>query len=221
MDIRSGKCSACGRQFTDGDEIVVCPECGAPYHRACYEKAGKCVFSERHGKGFAYEAPAKGNTVRCANCGADNDASALFCINCGTPMRAEAERPQPMYGEPFGNVQPLRGSYEGIPPTPNSFDGIPASDWAEYIGSSAQYYMMQFQRMDHLNRKTSFCWSALFVPPAYFLYRRMWGWGILATVLSILFSVPSLLLMAMDASSSAATKVVPIPRYCSSVRESW
>ena len=43
MEIRSGKCSLCGKPFTDGDGVVVCPECGAPFHRACYEKKGKCV----------------------------------------------------------------------------------------------------------------------------------------------------------------------------------
>ena len=75
MEIRSGKCSLCGKPFTDGDDVVVCPECGAPYHRACYEKEGKCVYSARHGTGFAYQEPARANTVRCGNCGADNSKS--------------------------------------------------------------------------------------------------------------------------------------------------
>lgn len=203
MDIRSEKCSVCGKGFADGDDVVVCPECGAPYHRACYEKAGGCVFQARHGAGFAYESQHKAaNAVRCANCGAENDPAALFCINCGTPMGAgqAAPPPQPQYGygDPLGMHQPGMGAY-GIPPIPASFDGIPSADWAQYIGNSAQYYLMQFQRMDHLHRRTSFCWSALFVPPAYFLYRRMWGWGILATVLTVLFSLPGMLLIAADA----------------------
>ena len=36
-------CSVCGKALTDTDDIVVCPDCGAPYHRACYEKQGGCV----------------------------------------------------------------------------------------------------------------------------------------------------------------------------------
>ena len=29
------KCPVCQQPFTETDDIVVCPECGAPYHRAC------------------------------------------------------------------------------------------------------------------------------------------------------------------------------------------
>ena len=33
------ECSVCRKPFAAGDDIVVCPECGTPYHRACYEAA--------------------------------------------------------------------------------------------------------------------------------------------------------------------------------------
>lgn len=196
MDIRSEKCSVCGKPFAEGDDVVVCPECGAPYHRSCYEKAGACVFRARHGSGFSYETQHRAASVRCANCGANNDEDALFCINCGTPMRAYAPDPQP---ETPPRVDPIQSTPMGVAPMPAAFDGIPTSDWAQYIGNSAQYYLLQFQRMDYLGRRTSFCWSALLVPPAYFLYRRMWGWGILAAALTVLFNVPAMLLMAMQA----------------------
>ena len=31
-------CEGCGEPLTLQDDIVVCPDCGAPYHRTCYEK---------------------------------------------------------------------------------------------------------------------------------------------------------------------------------------
>ena len=40
------------------DDIVVCPDCGAPYHRACYEKQGGCVYADKHGTGFEWTPPA-------------------------------------------------------------------------------------------------------------------------------------------------------------------
>lgn len=210
MEIRSGKCSSCGKPFADGDDVVVCPECGAPYHRACYEKEGKCVYSARHGTGFAYQEPARANTVRCGNCGADNSVSALFCTNCGTPLHEPETNtqtpPPPFYDDPLRGAR-ASDPYASVPPLPASFDGISTDEWAQYIGNSAQYYLFQFQRMDHLHRRTSFCWSALLVPPAYFLYRRMWGWGILATVLTLLFSLPSMLLMAADANVALPVSV--------------
>ena len=31
-------CEGCAKPLTLKDDIVVCPDCGAPYHRDCYEK---------------------------------------------------------------------------------------------------------------------------------------------------------------------------------------
>ena len=32
-------CEGCGKPLTLQDDIVVCPDCGAPYHRDCYESS--------------------------------------------------------------------------------------------------------------------------------------------------------------------------------------
>ncbi|MBS6236502.1 MAG: hypothetical protein KH615_11425, partial [Clostridiales bacterium] len=40
MDYTGLKCPVCGKPFGTDDDIVVCPEYGAPYHRACYQQAG-------------------------------------------------------------------------------------------------------------------------------------------------------------------------------------
>ena len=32
-DYKNKKCVVCKELFSDYDDIVVCPECGAPYHR--------------------------------------------------------------------------------------------------------------------------------------------------------------------------------------------
>ena len=36
-------CPVCEQAFTDEDDIVVCPDCGTPYHRACWQKIGACM----------------------------------------------------------------------------------------------------------------------------------------------------------------------------------
>jgi uncharacterized Zn finger protein (UPF0148 family) len=39
-------CPVCKQAFAEGDDIVVCPECGAPCHRGCWQ--GQCEFEALH-----------------------------------------------------------------------------------------------------------------------------------------------------------------------------
>ena len=52
---RGQHCPICGKEFCDGDDIVVCPECGTPYHRECYKTAGHGVNEERHSENFEWK----------------------------------------------------------------------------------------------------------------------------------------------------------------------
>ena len=45
-------CEGCGKPLTLQDDIVVCPDCGAPYHRVCYEKLGQCIHRPAHAAGY-------------------------------------------------------------------------------------------------------------------------------------------------------------------------
>lgn len=92
MDYTGSLCPGCGTAFTDGDDIVVCPECGTPQHRACYEKENRCVNSDRHTEGYVWQGPAvketavktvKSETVVCPSCGAKNPKGSDICGNCG------------------------------------------------------------------------------------------------------------------------------------------
>ena len=44
MDYKGCKCASCHKVLKEGDDIVICPECGAPYHRECYAAAGRPVW---------------------------------------------------------------------------------------------------------------------------------------------------------------------------------
>ena len=48
-------CPVCKKNFTKDDRPVVCPDCGAPYHRDCYNIKKVCEFSGSHGADFAWE----------------------------------------------------------------------------------------------------------------------------------------------------------------------
>jgi Protein of unknown function (DUF2628). len=131
-DYTGSKCPVCGRAFAAHDDIVVCPECGAPYHRACYVEAGKCVFADKHGAHYTW-APPQAETdgdahndehVRhCPRCGCPNSEHALFCQHCGMSLSANQQGP---YGFPQNGEVPPYGT-PGDPNQPNGFPtgGIP------------------------------------------------------------------------------------------------
>lgn len=98
-------CISCGEEFGPGDDIVVCPECGTPYHRECYKKEGRCINDALHSTGHSWkpiteeEAAAaeasENGTIRCMRCGEENTADMLFCTKCGLPLHQNEppERP--------------------------------------------------------------------------------------------------------------------------------
>lgn len=96
MRYENDVCAGCGKKFAEGDDIVVCPECGTPQHRACYEKNSQCVNAHLHESGFMWKgnenAPKKeerkseengGESLVCPTCGHVNPPGAPYCENCG------------------------------------------------------------------------------------------------------------------------------------------
>lgn len=52
-------CVSCHEQFDKNDDVVVCPECGSPYHRDCYNKEGRCINTELHETGSEWKPEGK------------------------------------------------------------------------------------------------------------------------------------------------------------------
>ena len=94
FDFTGSKCIVCGKTFTDDDNIVVCPECGTPYHNDCYKSVGKCTntaLHESHKEWTPDAAPeihfhTYTENIVCKNCGFSNEPMAMFCKGCGMPL---------------------------------------------------------------------------------------------------------------------------------------
>ena len=57
------QCPYCKKNFAEGDDIVVCPECGTPHHRECYKEHSACANEAHHAENFEWKpafAPAPG-----------------------------------------------------------------------------------------------------------------------------------------------------------------
>lgn len=91
-DFKGIPCPVCGQIFQDGEDIVVCPECGTPYHRACWEKTGHCLHEAEHAAGFVWQPPraaASEQELVCPNCGTHNPPGTERCQHCGVPLPDE------------------------------------------------------------------------------------------------------------------------------------
>ena len=197
-------CPVCEQAFTDADDIVVCPECGTPYHRECWKKVGACIHEAEHAAGFEWkpdaepadEAAAARHLAVCPNCGNHNEPGAVKCSHCGVPLNA-APRSEPPQNAPIyarGTMDTPDITRVELKPT-DCIDGIQAQDWATYTGHSALYYLMQFFRMEKTGKKITLCFSAFLLGPIYFFYRKMWKQGILMALVQLLLYTPLALLV--------------------------
>lgn len=96
MDFLGKKCPVCSKNFHEDDDIVVCPECGAPYHRECYKEKGKCIFTDLHQKGETWHEEDDNSDEdspldKCPHCGRENPKGAVICYACGGFMHKSAE----------------------------------------------------------------------------------------------------------------------------------
>lgn len=89
-------CGQCGEKFNEKDEIAICPDCGTPIHRACWN--GHCPNEAKHAEGFDWNKAEAANAYKkivdagrpdksvCAVCGEKADADMIYCPDCGTAM---------------------------------------------------------------------------------------------------------------------------------------
>jgi len=95
MRYENEPCCGCGGVLLpQTEDVVVCPDCGAPMHRRCWQAAGACPLAEKHGGGFrwepvlppqepAEEAPEAAQPQVCPRCGESCAPGARQCEACG------------------------------------------------------------------------------------------------------------------------------------------
>lgn len=125
-------CPVCGQPFKETDDIVACPECGAPHHRDCWKQEGHCHYAAAHGTKDQWtrpepqpepvfqpdvqpgpapqsQGPAPGGK-RCPYCGNLNTQYAEFCSRCGRELpSSDWSSPAPPPAGPYtppGQVPP-------------------------------------------------------------------------------------------------------------------
>ena len=192
-------CPVCGERFAETDDIVTCPVCGAPHHRACWQRDGHCHFEDTHGTPQQWSNTANKTAEptqeqnRCPHCGADNTTYAEFCSRCGRPLQANDWRSapphQPHQQQPFHEYSPFRVVYDplgGVPHDEPFGEDTTAEDLAIAVGSNTAYYLPRFRKIRD-GRSVQWNWAAFLLTPYWLLYRKQYLAGILVSLFHLLY----------------------------------
>lgn len=215
-------CPICSKPLDDGASVVVCPECGAPYHTDCYKQEGKCIFDELHQNHETWTAPIKEEkydgaiTLRCSRCGTANPSTGIFCQVCGNQLsNSESQdtinQPQGFGGRGFippgMPLNPFTTPFGGVSPD-EDIDSIPAKDIAIFVGKNSHYYLPRFKQMSQTDGKArSINWAAFVFTGGFFLYRKMYLMGIILIIINAVLSLPYALLMFSTLNSVSSLDV--------------
>lgn len=198
-------CPVCGKPFTEEDDIVVCPECGTPHHRACYFENKTCAHAAQHKEGFEWhpqntstpvpevksEAPKTESTgghriVFCPKCGAENPAEEPTCKQCGERLYNNPNGLNaPQVRLPDRTKQVFSAGKVVIQPEEMLGENT-AGDTAEFVQGGSARYIPKFFVMEKMKKKVSFNWAAFFFTPHWFFYRKMYAAG--AVLIAVLLA---------------------------------
>ena len=196
-------CVVCKAYLFEEDDVVHCPVCGAPHHRECYNKIGKCAMEEFHGTENEYKKPeivieeTESETVTCSICGEKYKREEPKCPKCSAPQ--------------FSKI----GSFHvfdflgGIPEDFKIEDDITANEVKKFVMANTHRYVPKFASLNKSN-KASWNWLAFLFPACWFISRKMYKGGIilgLLTIISTFFSYPlsNILASSMPSGTYAET----------------
>ena len=166
MKYSNYKCPVCSNQFTENDDVVVCPECGTPHHRECYIQNGACANSDKHGTNEPIE-------VEFVDV-EDKEEPAFE----EESTENKAENSQQVVQEIIEEMKGAKGDY--------MLNGKHVSFYEAAIKKNQKYYIPRFMLMDKTKKAVSWNIGGFFVPLAWCLYRKMYKFATIILALYVL-----------------------------------
>lgn len=180
------KCVCCGAYLFDEDDVVFCPQCGAPHHRDCYNSLGHCALEDKHGTAEEYNfsenaaviKPDTSNSdntekLKCPMCGNVYDLNETNCPSCGVPSPSK-----------IGKTMFVYDYLGGVPADLDLGEGVTANEAKRFVFSNSQRYIPKFAA-NKTGKKASFNWLAFLFPCGWFLSRKMYKQGALVGALQV------------------------------------
>lgn len=184
MKYEGVQCPVCLKAFDSESDVVVCPECGTPHHRECYDKTGDCINAVKHGTEFAWVNPLVPPVVEEVKKEKPQVAENPSVITINSLNKEN----MPKNGV-IGEMSP-----DQIGPTYREIKGdekigdYTVDEYASVIQKNIPKFMPRFMMFTKTNRKVSWNWAAFFFGPFWLAYRKMYKLAALALLLT--FFIP-------------------------------
>ncbi len=207
MTQQEQQCAYCHAILFEEDDVVYCPECGAPHHRECYNKLGECANKAMHGQQTEqdYQEPQQQSEQEprpqgvpldrdghvCEKCGKRSTSDTLFCPYCGAGFVKPGEQRDPFNANRYAATIPGFDPYGGVDPS-SELDGHPVSEVASFVRVNTNHYIPVFVALRDRNRKTGWNWAAFLLTYVWLFFRKCYREGFVV----VLFSVLATLLQA-------------------------
>ena len=172
-------CAHCRALLTQEDDVVWCPDCGAPHHRACWQELGHCARQERHGQPEPDEPEAP-------------EVAEPEVVEEPEEEAPPAGGVPPFYAPFAPGVPPAFDPYGGVDPA-GEMKGLPVSEVAAFVRVNTRRYLPRFRCMCDTGRKRSWNTGGFLFGGAWLLYRKCYleGFAVLmATLIGILAEAP-------------------------------
>ena len=172
-------CDGCREPLQDGEDIVVCPICGTPQHRSCYEKNHKCVNEYLHDSGFTWTDPDEGRKKKVTE---QVDTQAF------QESDKSAEQQSPFEPATSKNMENI--FMRGVLYDPKDDMGkVRVSEAADYIQNSAPRYIQKFMKQKKSGKKLTWNWAAFFFSSYWYFYRKLYKVGSVFLAISVVLSL--------------------------------
>lgn len=172
------KCPVCTFAFREDDDVVVCPDCGTPYHRDCYKSHGGCVFADRHGS-YTWKGDKQALKEHCENihsakmkklADSEDDGIDMTTVHSVEELREAMDRQ-------------LLKQQKDFPPV----DGVDAEELVKFCGKNAAYYLPVFRDIISRGQILKLNFSAFIFFPLHCFFRRMNLFGVMMLLFIMLF----------------------------------
>ena len=231
------KCPICECDFNSKDDIVVCPDCGAPHHRVCYKKQNHCSYEQTHGTKEQFTPPAieieaakvkdENLITRCPKCSRPATDNSIFCKSCGYPilMAQDNKNKPPSFSQTYNRILSTKSGiqlkckkcgYNNAMYTARCYNCSQVfndelfgviTDELEEYVGDNNSYYLS-SFLKIKDKKPTFNFFAALFPPLYFIYRKMYLWALLFFIITLIISGFQILFFYSEISSFTLTDYI-------------